>query len=453
MKPLTHFDPALFKGSEARRRAFAVLDAALDAVDPAEAVQHHLRRDGDTLHVGAHVYSLARFRRIYVVGGGKASAAMAQAVESVLGDRVTAGVVNVRYNYAKTTEIIQINEAGHPIPDEAGVIGTQQMVNLAREAGPDDLVLCLISGGGSALLTLPVAGVSLADIQQLTSALLRCGATINEMNAIRKHLSQIKGGHLARLAYPASLVSLIVSDVVGSPLDVIASGPTVPDSTTFADARAVIERYGIAGEMPASVMAHLGGGSPETPKPGDPIFERVQNLVVASNAVAAQAALDKARALGFDSMILSTYVEGEAREVAKVFAGIAREIAAHARPLRRPACLIAGGETTVTLRGQGRGGRNQELALAAALGLDGLGAEAMVIGLATDGSDGPTDAAGGIADGTTLGRARALGLDPWAYLAENDSYTLLKRLGDLIVTGPTHTNVNDLTFVFVDRGG
>ena len=446
---MSHFDPALFKHSDTRRRAFAVLDAALDAADPYEAVIRQVRRDGDALTIGGRAYDLSRFRRVYAIGGGKASAAMAQAVEAALGDRLTAGLVNVRYGYTKPTRVIEINEAGHPIPDEAGVEGARRMALMASEAGADDLVLCLISGGGSALMTLPVEGVSLADIQQLTDALLRCGATINEINAIRKHLSQIKGGHLARLAYPATVVSLILSDVVGSPLDVIASGPTVPDTTTFADARAVIARYGIADQTPARILEHLAGGAPETPKAGDPIFERVHIVIVASNEVAAQAALEQARALGFNSLILSTYIEGEAREAAKVFAGVAREIAAHGRPLPRPACVIAGGETTVTLRGKGRGGRNQELALAAALGLAGLSAEVMIIALATDGSDGPTDAAGGVADGTSVARARALGLDPWAHLAANDSYPFLERLGDLIVTGPTNTNVNDLTLIVV----
>lgn len=446
---MSHFDPALFKNSDARWRAFAVLDAALDAVDPTAAVRRHMRRTGDTLHIGDREYDLTQYEHIYVVGGGKASAAMAQAVEDILGARLTAGAVNVRYGYTKPTRAIRINEAGHPIPDDAAIAGTRQMVELVQSAGSNDLVLCLISGGGSALMTLPVDGVSLADLQQLTEALLRSGATINEINTIRKHLSQVKGGRLARLAEPASVVTLILSDVVGSPLDVIASGPTVPDTSTLDDTRAVIARYGIADAVPERIATYLETAAEETPKAGDPAFARTHNLVIASNAVAAQAALDKARSLGFDSAILSTYIEGEAREVAKVFAGVAREIAAHDRPLRRPACLIAGGETTVTIRGEGRGGRNQELALAAGLALEGLGPDVMVIGLATDGTDGPTDAAGGVVDGTTLARARALGLDPWAFLAENDSYRFLERLGDLIVTGPTNTNVNDLVFVFV----
>jgi glycerate 2-kinase len=446
---MSHFDAALLKGSEARRQAFAVLDAALDAVDPSKAVRRQMSLHGDELRIGERTYDLSRYRNVYAMGAGKASAAMAVAVEDILGERLTAGVVNTKYGYTAPTRRVQINQASHPIPDQAGVEGARRMAQLAKKAGPEDLVLCLISGGGSALMTLPVNGISLTDVQQLTDALLRSGATINEINAIRKHLSQIKGGHLARLAYPATVVSLIVSDVVGSPPDVIASGPTVPDTDTFADARAVIARYGIGDQVPNSITAHLGGVAPETPKAGDAVFDKVYNLIIASNEVAAEAALERARALGFDSLILSTYVEGEAREVGRVFAGIAREIAVQGRPVSRPACLIAGGETTVTLRDTGRGGRNQELALGAALGLDGLGEDVLVIGLATDGTDGPTDAAGGVADGTTMARARAHRLDAWAYLANNDSYTFLERLGDLIVTGPTNTNVNDLTLVFV----
>ncbi len=431
--------------NDARRLAFRVIEAALAAVDPAAAVKKHLRLAGDTLHIGDQAYDLSHRRRIYVTGGGKASASMARAVEEVLGDRITAGIVNTKYGYTQPAARIEVNEAGHPIPDTAGMEGTRRMVEMARAAGPDDLVLCLISGGGSALMAAPAAGIPLEAVQQLTEALLRSGATINEINAVRKHLSQIKGGQLAWMAQPAAVAALILSDVVGSPLDVIASGPTVPDSTTFADARAAIARRGIGGAVPESIAAHLEAAAAETPKSE---FSHVQNLIIGDNAAAAQAAWQEACCLGFNALILSTHIEGEAREVAQVFAAIAREIAAHGRPMRRPACIIAGGETTVTVEGSGRGGRSQEMALAAALKLDGLGEDAMVVTLATDGTDGPTDAAGGIADGTTLARARRAGLDPWAFLANNDSYPFLEKLGDLIVTGPTHTNVNDLVFVF-----
>ncbi|MDA8218486.1 MAG: glycerate kinase [Dehalococcoidales bacterium] len=434
-----------------RKQAMLALAAALQAVDPAQAVRNFLRADGDTLFVGDESYDLRRFRRIYVIGGGKASVAMGQAVEEVLDDRITAGLINTKYGYTAPLRRIDVNEAGHPLPDENGMAGGKRMLELAREADEDTLILCLISGGGSALLVSPVEDITLADKQALTNALLRCGATINEVNSLRKHLSQMKGGNLARAAYPATVVSLLLSDVVGNPLDVIGSGPTVPDTSTFRDAYGVLERYGIVDQVPASVVSHLRRGLaneiPDTPKPGDPIFKNVQNLLVASNEIASEAAVAKARELGFNTLFLTNLIEGEAREVAKVMSALAREVSRSGLPVPRPACIIAGGETTVTVRGHGVGGRNQELSLAAALKIDGLD-DVAVISLATDGSDGPTDASGAVADGRTVKRARAAGLNPWDYLAENDSYHFFEKLGDLLITGPTNTNVNDLVFVF-----
>ncbi|MFQ6059193.1 MAG: glycerate kinase [Anaerolineae bacterium] len=446
--------PSLGEGQtrEQRSKALAILAAALEAVDPERAIKRQVSLTDDTLRVGERAYDLRKYRHITVVGGGKAGASMARAVEDILGPRIAAGLVNVKYGYTAETQIVEINEAGHPIPDQAGLAGARRIAELAKQAGEADLVLCLISGGGSALLPLPSLGITLADLQTLNDALLRCGATINEINAVRKHLSQIKGGGLARLAYPAELVSLILSDVVGNPLDVIASGPTVPDASTFAQACGVIEKYGLWEEIPASIAQRLrqgqAGAIPDTPKAGDPIFARTYNLVVGSNEIAAQAAIARAQELGFNTLLLSTFVEGEAREVGRVFAAVAKEIAHSGQPVPRPACVVAGGETTVTIRGQGKGGRNQELALAAALEMAGLEGT-MVIGLATDGTDGPTDAAGALADGTTIERAQARGLDAARHLADNDSYHFFEALGDLIITGPTNTNVNDLTFVFV----
>ncbi len=432
--------------------ALAILQAALDAVDPVQAVRRVLRREGDSLHVGGRAYDLRRFRRVWVVGAGKAGAAMTQAVEGVLGERVGGGWVNVKYGYTAPTMRITVHEAGHPLPDAAGVQGAQHIAQIARQAAADDLVLCLISGGGSALMPLPVEGVTLADLQQLTEALLRSGAPIQALNAVRKHLSQLKGGQLARLAAPATVVALILSDVVGSPLDVIASGPTVPDPTTFAEARAVLERYGLWKNAPLAVRRHIergmAGDVPETPKAGDVALAHVQNVIVADNARAAEAALQQAQARGFHALLLSTYLEGEAREVAKVLVALGREVAANGRPVAAPACLILGGETTVTVRGAGKGGRNQELALAAALALEGS-AQIALASLATDGTDGPTDAAGALVDGQTLARGRALGLDAAGALAQNDAYTYFHAMGDLLVTGPTNTNVNDLMCVFV----
>jgi hydroxypyruvate reductase len=307
-------------------------------------------------------------------------------------------------------------------------------------------------------MTSPVPGVSLADLQTLTRVLLGCGATINQINTIRKHLSQLKGGRLAQLAAPAAVVSLILSDVVGDPLEVIASGPTVPDPTTFQDAWSILARHNILQDVPPSITSHLSagleGGVPETPKPGDPIFDGVQNVIVGSNRLAAQAAAAEARRRGWQTLLLTTFLEGEAREVGRVIAGLAKGLARNetmvpvGRPVSKPTCLVLGGETTVTLRGDGKGGRNQELALAAALAL--VGWEGILLAsLGTDGTDGPTDAAGAFADGASMARAVQLGLNAEVYLARNDAYHFFQQLGDLIITGPTRTNVNDLILVLV----
>jgi len=445
-----------------------ILAAALSAVDPAAAVQRHLQRDGDMLRAGAQTYDLRDYERIFVVGTGKAGAPMARAAAELLGDRLTSGVVVVK-GYAPTLQIadrrlqieepnlqsticnLQLVEAGHPIPDERGVAGARQIAQLLEQATERDLVIALISGGGSALLTLPAAGIALAELQSLTNILLRCGANINEINTLRKHLDQVKGGGLARLAHPASVITLMLSDVVGNPLDVIGSGPTVPDTSSFADAYAVLERYNVVADAPAPIVERLrrgmAGQIAETLKPGDPRFARVHNLLVGSNLQAAEAALATARAAGFHTLLLTTYLQAEAREAGRMLAAIARELADSGQPLPRPACIIAGGETTVTLRGSGRGGRNQELALAAVADLAGL-PDVALVALATDGGDGPTDAAGAIVTGTTLERARARGLDPAAHLARNDAYPFFDALGDLLKPGPTETNVNDLAFVF-----
>jgi glycerate 2-kinase len=436
-----------------RDQAARLIRAALDAVDPAQAVRSAVRRKGHLLRVGERTIDLERYERVFIVGGGKAGAPMAQALVEILGDRLASGWINVKQGHLTGAEIspaLTIHQASHPIPDEAGRIGAAQILRISQEATERDLVFCLVSGGGSALMPLPVPGITLADLQALTDALLRCGATINEINAVRKHCSQLKGGQLARAAYPATVIALMLSDVVGNPLDVIASGPTVPDTSTFDDAYENLVRYGIVDTIPQRIVAHLRAGTrgdvPETPKPGDPVFEHVYNEVIGSNAIAAQAALAKARAMGLHALLLSTYVEGEAREVAKVFAAIGKALAVEGWPLPRPACVIAGGETTVTLRGDGKGGRNQELALAAAIALEGWSG-VTVVALATDGTDGPTDAAGAIADGETAARAREQGMSAADYLARNDAYPFFDRLGDLIRTGPTNTNVNDLTFI------
>ncbi len=435
-----------------RESALDIFRAALEAADPRAAIRRAVQREGNRLRVGARTYALTR-GRVFVIGFGKASAAMAQAIEEICGDRIARGAVSVKYAHTQALQKIELYQAGHPLPDANSLRATEAILGVLRAARAEDLVLCLISGGGSALLELPAAGVSLDDLRAATQALLLSGATINEMNALRKHLSQVKGGQLARHAGGAPIVSLILSDVIGSPLDTIASGPTAPDSTTFADALAVIERRGVRASIPASVLQHIERGAraaiAETPKADDPIFARVQNVVIADNAIACAAARRAANARGFNSVLLTSYLQGEAREVAQVLAAIAKEIAGSDQPVARPACVIAGGETTVTVRGSGKGGRNQELALAAALELAGMARVVMLSG-GTDGSDGPTDAAGALADGTTLARAAARGMDARAFLSNNDAYHFFQPLDDLVITGPTHTNVNDVILVLVD---
>lgn len=430
----------------------SIIQAALEAVDPAEAIRRHVRRDGATLHVDSHVYNLDNYENIYVVGAGKAGSVMAQAIEDLLSDRIAHGAVVVKRGYTAPTRKIVIHEAAHPVPDAAGLVGTRRIANLLKNTTEQDLVISLISGGGSALMIMPVEGIQLRDLQALTGQLLASGATINEINAIRKHLSAVKGGQLSRMAAPAQVLTLILSDVVGSPLDVIASGPTVPDESSFEMAWHVLDRYDLWGKVPSAIREYLAAGRrgevPETPKPGDPIFDRVTNVIVGDNAMAADAAIDRARSLGYNTLLLSTYIEGEAREVAKVFAGIAREVTNHDRPIPAPACVVAGGETTVTVQGTGKGGRNMELALAASIAIEGLD-NALIASVATDGTDGPTDAAGAIATGNTVERAQAQDLNPRDYLHRSDSYHFFDQLDDLIIIGPTNTNVNDLTFVFV----
>jgi hydroxypyruvate reductase len=429
-----------------REVAFGLQRAALEAVEPGAAVRRHVRREDELLIVAGHRYTLDSYDRVFVIGGGKAAVPMAVSVADILGQRLAEGVVVTKYGHTpdglRLPPSVRVIEAGHPVPDENSVRGAQAVVDLAREATDRDLVICLISGGGSALLTLPAPELTLDHVQAFTDALLRSGATIDEVNTVRKHCSQIKGGQLVGLAAPATVATLVLSDVVGDPLDVIASGPTVPDSTSVAQALRVLDRYGVAVVEEDWLR--------ETPKPGDPAFERVQHIVVGSNRMAARAAVEQAQRLGFSGLLLSTYVEGEAREVAKVAAALAKGVRAHGDPCPPPACLVWGGETTVTVRGEGKGGRNQELALSTALALEGW-SNMLVMALATDGTDGPTDAAGAIVTGETIARAREQGLDPRAALENNDSYTFFDRMGDLIRTGPTGTNVNDLLFILVEK--
>lgn len=420
-----------------RRQALSIFKAALQAADPSDAVAQHLARE-----------NLTRYRNVYVVGAGKAGAAMARAAERVLGRRITSGLLNVKYGHVAKLRRIELNECGHPMPDQQGVDGARRIAEIAERAQEDDLVLCLISGGASALLPLPAEPITLDEKQEVTKLLLACGASIHEINAVRKHISRIKGGQLARLAYPAAVLALLLSDVIGDNLDVIGSGPTAPDASTFGLTRGILEKYAIFDRVPPAVRERIERGErgeiAETPKAGDPVFKRVRNIVVGSNKLAVDRAAARARELGFRTLVLSTFVEGETREIARMHAAIAKEIAHNGRPVKPPACLITGGETTVTLRGDGLGGRNQEFVLSAAIDIAGLN-NVVVLSAGTDGSDGPTNAAGAIADGLTFGR------DPRAadFLARNDSYHYFEGLSDLIVTGPTLTNVMDVRLVLV----
>jgi hydroxypyruvate reductase len=441
--------PAL---KQLRRDARKIFDAGIAAVDPVAAVKRHLRREGDTIEIAGQRYELSKYRRLYVIGAGKASARMALAVVEILGESIDGGIVVVKYGYSVPVARIDIIEAGHPLPDSAGVKATRRIIETLNEAGKDDLVLFLISGGGSALLPCPADGLTLKDKQRTTQALLDCGATIHEVNAVRKHLSKVKGGRLARLAYPATLVSLTLSDVIGDSLGSIASGPTVPDASTFSDCLKIIERYKIGKTIPPPVMSFLQRGArsdrDETPKPGDRAFKKVQNVLIGSNRLALQGAREEAEALGYNCLLLSSFIDGETRAAAAVHAAIAKEIRVSEDPIPPPACVISGGETTVTVHGSGLGGRNQEFALSAGIQIDGVKGVVVLSG-GTDGTDGPTDAAGGIVDGSTLERARAKRLDPNRYLRNNDSYHFLRATGDLLITGPTYTNVMDLHVILV----
>ncbi len=455
MRPLPE---AFFKNRETeslRRAAMRCLGRALRAVDPAAAVRRAVQVDGDLLTVAGQAYDLGEVPTIFAVGAGKAAAAMAGALEGILGERLAGGVVSVKYGHAVPTSRVAVREAGHPLPDAASVAAARAVLALADRAARDDLVFVLLSGGGSALLVAPSEGITLGDKLALSRLLLSAGAPIGDLNAVRKHLSRIKGGHLARRLAPARFVTLALSDVLGNPLDVIASGPTVPDRSTFSEALDALQRRGVveAAEATArNAVAHLrdgvAGRHPETPKPGDPAFGRSQTVIIGDLPQALRAAETAAGDQGFATVVLSEAVEGEAREVGAALGRHARE-AHEGRYGPLPVCLLQGGETTVTVRGAGKGGRNQEVALAAALEIDSLPGT-LVVAAGTDGTDGPTDAAGAVADGTTMDRARRLGLDPQDHLARNDAYAFFAGLDDLIITGPTLTNVNDLMMALID---
>ena len=417
--------------------ALRLFREAVRAADPELAVISQVNLEGGILRAGGSRYALSKFQSIHIVGAGKASAKMARAMEKILGPKLTGGVVNVPDGAVLKLRKVELRQAGHPLPDERGEVGARAIAEIASNADKNDLIVAVISGGASALLPLPGPGISLDLKKQITRQLLASGATIHEMNAVRKHISGIKGGHLARLAYPATVLTLVLSDVIGDDLDVIGSGPTVADSKTCDDALRILLKYGI-GAPPLT----------ETPKPGDPEFAKVQNVIVGSNRLSVDAAALLARELGYHPLVLSTTIDGETREVARMHAAIAREVAEYNRPSRKPACILSGGETTVTLRGQGKGGRNQEFVLAAAIALDGA-KDISVFSAGTDGIDGPTDAAGAFVDQQIWDRAHTLGLDARDFLNENNAYWFFEKAGGLLKTGPTGTNVMDIRILLV----
>jgi len=413
-------------------------------------VRRNLRRRGALLTVAGTRHDLGR-GRVVVVAAGKAAGPMAAAAEEVLGRRLTEGVAVDTTDRARLARI-RLMLAGHPVPDTRGVEASAEVERLALGLGREDLLLVLLSGGASALLAAPAKGITLDDKARVTSLLLRAGATIHELNTVRKHLSRLKGGGLARTASPARVATLVLSDVVGDDPSTIASGPTVPDPTTYGDALAVLERHGVLADAPPTVVARLDAGArgelSETPKPDDPLFRRVATRIIGSNRLTVEAAAREARRQGMRAVVLTTRLEGEAREVARALTAVLRECAETGRPSRPPVCLLAGGETTVTVRGEGRGGRNQELVVASVEPLSRFAHHAVVASLATDGIDGMSEAAGGIADQESRRRAAEIGLaPPAAFLAASDSRAFLAPLADLIITGPTGTNVVDLTLL------
>jgi len=432
--------------------ARSIFNAGLESADPRRCISNALTLRSSHLLVGDIDYDLDTVSQLIVLGAGKATPAMAAAVEEILGSRISSGLINTKYDHSIPLDYIDTIECGHPVPDESGIEGTRRQLALLEGLDEHALVIGLFSGGGSALLPAPASGISIAEKQQTTRLLLGSGATIAEINAIRKHLSAIKGGQLSRAAYPARLLGLMLSDVIGDSLDTIASGPTYPDTTSYSDCLDLVDRYALRRDLPIAVRERLEAGArgeiDETPKADDPSFARVQNRIVGNNSLAIDAAAARARDLGYNVLTLTSRLQGEASTIGTALASIAQEIRHAARPIAPPACVITGGETTVTLRGEGKGGRNQELALAAGLALDGW-KDITFLSAGTDGTDGPTDAAGAIVDGSTIQRGNALNLSANAYLQNNDSYHYFQALGDLLITGATGTNVMDLQIALI----
>jgi glycerate 2-kinase len=434
-----------------RQRAIEVFLAGVESVKPDNLIKRYVSLNQDILKIENLTFDLTEIRNIYVVGAGKASSEMAQAIETILGSRITGGHIITKYEHSVPLKFIGVTEAGHPVPDVNGLQGTKQILPIVEKAGKDDLVICLISGGGSALLADVPEGCTLEDLKIVSSLLLRCGANITEMNCIRKHLSGVKGGLLSKAAFPARVVSLILSDVIGDPLDVIASGPTAPDPTTFADAITIIYNYKIKNEIPVQIYRVLQEGSEkkrqETLKESDEIFLKTTNLIIGTNKLALQTAKEKAESFGFESRILSNTINGNVNDVVRYIVETAGKV--KIEKYDRTICLLFAGEPTVKVTGNGLGGRNQHLALSAAMLLRNTPG-ITILSAGTDGNDGPTDAAGAVVDSETINHAVLINADPQKYLLEFDSYNFFKRTGGQIVTGPTRTNVMDLIVVIVE---
>jgi len=437
-------------------RITRILAAAISAADPGASVRQFVQRDGEMLTISGEVYNLQLFRHVILLGIGKASISMSGALAEILGDRLSTGLViakhATRVSPVFSTEncshsSLTIFMGGHPVPDGRSLEAGKKITELVSGLQADDLLFCLISGGGSALVTAPVEGVTLSDIQVLTSMLLAYGARIDEINTLRRHLDRIKGGGIVKMSNAATIVSLILSDVVGNSLEAIASGPTAPDPTSCAEALSILEKYELGNRIPISIL-HSLRTSPETPKPGDPVFKKVQNVIVGSNLQAAQSALAQAGMEGFHPYLLQSNLQGEARHTGSELANTLRHARLTGVPVPGPACIVAGGETTVTLRGNGKGGRNTELALAAVSEIADFPG-VMLVTLATDGEDGSSEAAGAVVTSETFHRAAGLDMHPADYLERNDSYSFFSALDDLLKPGPTETNVNDLAFLFI----
>lgn len=433
-----------------------IYTAAIEAVNPLKAIKRHLSINGAILKISdkdkkeIKSFNLDKFDRILVIGAGKATSAMAKAIEEIFGERISSGCICVKHGHIAELKRIEQIEASHPIPDNEGMKGAEKIYNIIKGADKNDLIISLISGGGSALMPLPQSSIKLGDKQKTTDLLIKSGATIHEINSVRKHLSRLKGGNMARAAYPASVINLMISDVVGDDMDVIASGPFVPDTSDYNFALHVLDKYRLRKSIPLPVGIHIEEGAaglhPENPGPGDHIFSGVTNLIIASNFLALKAAHEQAEALGYNSIILSSLIEGDTADTAHWHCRIAREIDLTGNPLPRPACIISGGETTVKVRGRGKGGRNMEFAMHAAKGIDGL-YKILIASIGTDGNDGPTDAAGAFSTGDTLKRIKEMSLNISNFIIDNNSYHLFEALDDLIITGPTNTNVMDVRII------